>query len=157
MASAHFEVFVSGGASSIEDWRRAMNAPKADLPKLNEEQREVARKMGISEEEYARGVLTTQYGAQREKQRGENLGQKIAEILRGADESYRLEALVREGTKGRWVARIGTGVSQSAVAIAIGLELADDVIDSATVQDVDRLKRLLLEALGRKDLLGSLQ
>jgi len=35
--------------------------------------------------------------------------------------------------------------------------LADDVIDSAAVQDLERLKSLILESLDRKDLLGSLQ
>ena len=62
MAAPHFNIFVSGSTGSVEDWQRAMNAPKSELPKLNEEQRSVARKMGMSEEEYARGVLVGQYG-----------------------------------------------------------------------------------------------
>ena len=57
--------------------------------------------------------------------------------------------------KFRWVARIDTLTEPK--NIAIGMELADDIIDSGVVQDLDRLKAIILEALGRRDLLGSLQ
>jgi hypothetical protein len=155
MATPHFNVFVSGSTSSAEDWQRAMNAPKSELPKLNEEQKDVARKMGMSEEEYARGVLVSQYGEQRQRERGEKLGSKIEAILSGLGEPYRLEAVIREGVKGRWVARIGTAAAPKNVAV--GLELADDLIESDTVQDEERLKVLILQSLGKQDLLGSLQ
>jgi len=155
MATPHFDVFISGSTGSVEDWQNAMNAPKSELPKLNDEQKEVARKMGISQEEYARGVLVGHYGENRQKQRGEKLGQRIEEILAGLGHTYELEALLREGVKFRWVARIKT--AQQPKNVAIGFELADDVIDSGTVQDMERLRIMMLEALGRKDLLGSLQ
>jgi len=155
MAASHFNVFVSGVTSSVEDWQKAMNAPKGELPKLNEEQKEVARKMAISEEEYARGVLVGQYGEHRQRQRGEFLGSRIEEILEGLGEPYALEALIREGVRERWVARINT--PQGPKNVAIGLDLADDIIDSATVQDLERLRVLILQALGRTELLGSLQ
>jgi len=155
MAAPHFNVFVSGVTSSVEDWQKAMNAPKTELPKLNQEQREVARKMGISEEEYARGVLVGQYGESRQRERGHALGQRIEELLEGLGKPYKLEALIREGGKFRWVARIDT--PREPKNIAIEMELANDIIDSATVQDLERLRLVILEALGRKDLLGSLQ
>jgi hypothetical protein len=155
MAASHFNVFISGVTSSVEDWQKAMNAPKGELPKLNEEQKEVADKMGMSEEEYARGVLVGQYGEQREKERGKRLGTKIEEIMGGLGAPYRLEALIREGVKGRWVARIETpSVPKN---VAVGVELADDLIDSGTVQDEERLRVLILQSLGKQDLLGSLQ
>ena len=152
MATSHFNVFVSGVTSSVEDWQKAMNAPKGELPDLNEEQKEIARKMGMSEDEYARGVLVGQYGEQRQKDRGEKLGKKIEEILHGLGEPYRLEALIREGVRGRWVARIETPSGPKNVAI--GLDLADDLIDSNTVQDEERLRILVLQSLGKQDLLG---
>jgi len=155
MAAPHFNVFVSGVTSSVEDWQKAMNAPKTELPKLNEEQREVARKMGISEEEYARGVLVGQYGEKTQLERGRTLGKRIEEILEGLGDPYRLEALIREGVKFRWVARIDT--PRESRSVAIPMDLADDIIDSGVVQDLERLRVIILEALGRKDLLGSLQ
>jgi len=155
MAASHFNVFVSGVTGSVEDWQRAMNAPKTELPKLNDEQREVAGRMGISEEEYARGVLVGEYGENRQRQRGKVIGLRIEEILEGLGKPYALEALIREGVRERWVARINTPAEPKNVAI--NLDLADDVIDSGTVQDLERLRVLILQALGRSELLGSLQ
>jgi len=155
MATPHFEIFISGSTGSVEDWQNAMNAPKSELPKLSNEQKEVARRMEMSEEEYARGVLVGRYGENRQKQRGEKLGQRIEEILEGLGKPYQLEALLREGVKFRWVARIRT--SGPPKNVAIGFDLADDIIDSGTVQDMERLRVLMLQALGRRDPLGSLQ
>jgi hypothetical protein len=151
----HFDVFISGSTGSVEDWQNAMNAPKSELPKLSGEQKEVARRMGIPEEEYARGVLVGQYGESRQKQRGETLGMRIAEVLDGVGSSYELEALIRKGVNDRWVARIRTpGEPRN---VAIDLDLADDLIDSGTVQDLERLRVLMLQALGPQEMLGSVQ
>lgn len=155
MAAPHFNIFVSGVTGSVEDWQRAMNAPKTELPKLNDEQKEVARRMGISEEEYARGVLVGQYGENRQLQRGKAIGLRIEEILEVLGKAYALEALIREGARERWVARINAPAGPKNVAIS--LDLADDVIDSGTVQDLERLRVLILQALGGTELLGSLQ
>jgi hypothetical protein len=155
MATSHFNVFVSGVTSPVEDWRNAMNAPKGDLPKLSEGQKEIARKMEMSEEEYARGVLVSQYGEQRQKERGEKLGKRVEEILGGLGEPYRLEAVILEGFRGRWVARIETPSAPKNVAVE--LELADDLIDSDTVQADERLRILILQSLGRQELLGNVQ
>jgi len=111
--------------------------------------------MGIPEKEYARGVLVQKYGEVRQKERGQRLGGRIDEILEGLGSDHKLDAVIREGTKLRWVCRILT--PDGPKNIAIPLDLADDVIDSAAVQDIERLRRLLLEGLGRKDLLGSVQ
>jgi hypothetical protein len=155
MAAHHFDIFVSGATSPVEDWRNAMSAPKGDLPKLTDGQKEVARRMEMSEEEYARGVLVTQYGEQRQRQRGEKLGKRVEEILAGLGRPYRLEAVILEGLRGRWVARIETpSVPKN---VAVGLELADDLIDSDTVQDEERLRILILRSLGKQELLGNVQ
>jgi hypothetical protein len=148
MGISHFNIFVSGVTSSVEDWQKAMGAPKGNLPKLNEEQAEIARRMGMSAEEYARGLLVFEYGERRQKERGEKLGKKVEEILGGIGEPYKLEAVIREGTKGRWVARIETPSAPKNVAVA--MDLADDLIDSDTVQDEERLKVLILHSLGKQ-------
>jgi hypothetical protein len=155
MEPSHFNVFVSGVTNSVEDWQKAMSAPKGHLPKLNQEQAEMARKIGMSAEEYARGLLVFEYGERRQKERGEKLGKKVEEILEGIGEPYKLEAVIREGVKGRWIARIETPSAPKNVAV--GMELADDLIDSDTVQDEERLKAVILQSLGKQELLGNLQ
>lgn len=73
-------------------------------------------------------------------------------VLRGLGASYQLTALVREGTKLRWVARIAT--PQGIKNVAIPFEVANDIVDSATVQDIERLKRLILKAVDREELIN---
>ena len=152
--AAHFEVFVSGtSGGTSEDWKRAMNAPQSEVPELTKQQKEVAQRMGIPEEEYARGVLVSKFTEQRQIERGKRLGEHIEGILQGLGSAYyALEALVREGVKARWVARITTPKAISNVAIP--LDLADDAIDSATVQDLERLRQLILRAVGREELIN---
>ena len=146
-----FEVFVSGLSTTVEEWRRALNAPNSELPPLNAEQKEAAQRFGISEEEYARGYLAGLYGQDRMVARGAELGRAVEAILAGLGADYQLRAVIAEMTKGRWVVRIQT--PQQIVNVAVPRELADDVIDSNTVQDQERLRVLLVssfELIGRK-------
>jgi len=151
---AQFQVFVSGmTGGSADDWTRAKNAPDSELPQLSEQQKDVARRMGIPEGEYARGVLVNKYSEERQRERGTKLGKHIDQVLHGLGSSYyQLQALVREGTKFRWVARITTpkGIKD----VAIPFEVADDVIDSGAIQDNERLKEVLLKAVGHEELLN---
>ena len=148
-----FQVFVSGiSGGSPDDWKRAMNAPESELPQLSEQQKDVARRMGIPAKEYARGVLVNKYGEERQMERGKQLGEHIRKILSGIGAPYTLEALVREGAKFRWVARIAT--PEGIKNVAIPFEIADDVVDSATVQDIERLKQVILKAVEREELLN---
>ncbi len=149
---SNFDVFVSGLSSSVEEWRRALNAPPSELPELNAEQKEIVRKFGITEEEYARGLLAGLYGQERMQKRGRQLGRAVEAILGDLGVGYQLKAVIAEMTKGRWVARIQT--PEKIVNVAIARELADDIVDSNTVQDQEKLRVLLLSSLGRQELIG---
>lgn len=151
---SQFQVFVSGvSGGSADDWARAQSAPDSELPQLSEQQKDIARRMGIPETEYARGVLVNKYSEERQRDRGKKLGEHIDKILYGLGSSYyQLQALVREGVKFRWIARIMT--PQGVKNVAIPFEIADDVIDSGAVQDIERLKEIILKAVGREEMLN---
>ena len=51
------QIVVDGWRAGISEWREARRVPADKLPQLTAEQKEVARKMGIPEEDYARSVL----------------------------------------------------------------------------------------------------
>ena len=51
------EILISGTSMSVEDKHRADAAPAGELPKLTDQQREVARKFGMSDEAWARALL----------------------------------------------------------------------------------------------------
>ncbi len=144
-----FQVFVSDYTSSVEEWREAMTVPRAQLPPLSDQQSEVARKFGISDEEYARAVLAGQYGETRMKDRGQALGRAIQSILGGLGSDYRLVAVKAEMFNGRWVARITA--PDKVANVAVPRELADDVLDSGVMEELEKLRVCLLTGLGRTE------
>ena len=146
-----FEVFVSDYSSSVDEWKQAMAAPVSELPKLNDQQKEVAKKFGVSEEEYGRGVLSGQLGEVRMRRRGQGLGEVVQGLLDGLGPGYRLIAVKAEMFNGRWLIRIET--PDKVANIALPRELADDVLDSGTMEEMEKLKVRLLAGLGRNELI----
>jgi len=146
MKNSDFEVMVSDHSTSVEEWDRAQRAPRSELPKLSADQKDMARKFGISEEEYARSVLAGVYGDERMKSRARQLGQIIQRIAGTLGKGeYRVKAVVAEMFKSRWgVSLRGHGTQ---VNVAIPRELADDVLDSYTTDDITELKKKLVAGL----------
>lgn len=144
-------VFVFGTSVSWEDWKRSLQAPLTELPELPDAEKAFARRFGIAEDKYARSRLSSQYGQERMLKRGTRLASAEVEILKGLGSGYRLLAVDYEATKLRWVASIQT--PRGGVNVAIPAELADDIVDSNTVQDQERLKALLFSSLERRELI----
>ena len=69
MGSPKFEIYIPEHGSSVAEWRKAQRAPLSELPQLTADQKEVARRFGITEEEYARNVLAGTYGRRRLRER----------------------------------------------------------------------------------------
>jgi len=147
MKSPNFKVLVSDFTSSVDEWRHAQQVPKSQLPKLNDEQREVARKFKISEEEYARGVLAGLLGQKRQEARAQNLGEVIQRMLEGSTRHERVIAVIADMFKGRWIVQIQT--PKAAINVAVPRELADDVLDWGLREQMEELRARLLYALGR--------
>jgi len=148
--TANFQVVVPGShKGSMEDWYRAQNAPVNDLPPLTAEQKEMAAKFGVSEEEYQRGVLVGRYGDLRQHQRGQALGNRVADILQGLGSAYYFVMSVElDDERDRWVVEVMNG-NAGRKRIAIPLTLADALIDSGTVQDLAQFEKLVLDSIGR--------
>ena len=147
-----FEVFVVGRSTSLEDWRRSLQAPATELPELTGEERAFAKRFGIADEKYARSRLSLEYGQERMLKRGRDLGDAVVQILVGLAPAYRLHAAIYEATKLRWVVQIQA--PQGAVNVAIPIELADDIVDSNTVQDQQRLRELLATSFEQSERIG---
>jgi hypothetical protein len=144
---SRFQIVVSDYSSSTEEWKRALEAPESELPPLTDQQREIARRFGVSQQEYARGVLAGRYGNQRMRKRAQALGEHAQEILGGLGARYKVLAVLWEGSKLRWMLRIET--PERVVGVPVPFELADDVIDSGVLQEIERLKRLVLAGVKR--------
>jgi len=145
MNPAGFEVYIPDYSSSVAEWRRAQHAPPSELPELTAEQKEVARKFGITEEEYARNVLAGQYGRQRVRQRAQALGEAVQEVLNHLGRMYRVIAVSRDMDHPGWVVRIET--QKEDVDVFVSQELADDLFDSSSGGEKERLRRRVVSSL----------
>lgn len=148
----NFKVFVMGHSTSLEDWKRSLNAPTTELPELTAEQKAFAKRFGITDEEYARSRLSLEYGQERTQRRGVELGRAVEEILGGFGDGYELKAAILESMKERWVLRIQT--PKKVINVAVDRELADDIVDSYTIQDLERLRELLETSFEQSERIG---
>ncbi len=149
METPDFDVVISGVHVNPEAWRKAVDATRVELSR---EQKEAARKMGVADEDYARGLVASQLGEEFQRGRGKVLGKRIKEILESLGQEYTLTAVVRQGTEFRWIARIEA--AEKTVAVALPLDLVDDLVDSGAAQEVERLRNLVLFGVGRQELIS---
>jgi hypothetical protein len=147
-----FEVVIKGSGSNVDEWRRAQHAPVSELRliDLTAEQKHVAERFGVSLEDYARGILALRYGRERRESEGRALGQHVVELLRELGEGYRLTSVVRDADRFRWMLRIET--PKQAVGVPVSYAVADDVIQAAVLAQIEHLRQVILEGVGRKDL-----
>lgn len=122
-------IVVNGSTVSLEDWSVAKRANTEELPALSEMQREVARKLGVSADDYARSLLAQQYGSHRMRARAEEFASRLNQVLLRKGVVGQVVKLERRPGALAWTADIGT--QARAVSIQVPFELFDDVVDDA--------------------------
>ncbi len=148
MASPNFDIHLSDYSSSLEDWNKAEKAPLSELPDLSDEERELAQKLGLSEDEYRRHKLVGEYGQERLLTRARALGERVQAILEGARSEYKLSAIFRNVDGGLWILRLEGKADEQDVSIS--WELADDLLDSGGAEYEERFKNKILSALAHR-------
>jgi hypothetical protein len=82
------EIIIEGWRAGGQERKEAASVPVSELPPLNTEQKSVAKKMGISEEDYARSAYAGKRNQDRliEKTRrfAEILGERLQSLSEGA-------------------------------------------------------------------------
>ncbi|HTG58085.1 MAG TPA: hypothetical protein VMG63_01555 [Terriglobia bacterium] len=145
MERLHFQIVVPSHSVSVEEWRRALAAPISELPVLSEEQKEVAQKFGVTEEQYARNVLAGSYGQRRMHQRAQRLGEEVQEVLDRLGGGQRVIAVKRDLDRLGWVVRVET--QQRDIDVIVSQELADDLLDSGSLEQRERLRLRVMSSL----------
>jgi hypothetical protein len=152
MAAGDFKILVSDLSCSVEEWRRALQVDEAELPELTEEQKQWVKRFGVGHKEYARGLLAGLYGNERQKKRARALGEEVGKILEVLGAGYAVLAVVWQGSKLRWLVRVQT--PGRVLGIPVPFELADDVLDSQILREIERLRQFVLAGIGREDMVS---
>ncbi len=135
------EIAVDGIRVSPGDWEAIRKVPAGDLPPLTPPQREVARKLGIPEQDYARSALAgerTQESLLRKTERFATLLQRrLAEIAPGATVSRVTLRTLNDRFD------VEVAVNNSTLPLRIDEHVVDDLFERGSADAEQRLHRIL--------------
>jgi hypothetical protein len=144
---ANFEIELPDSSVNVQEWRKAQTLPISELPKLTREEKEAARKFGISEEAYARSVKAGEFGHARMLAQAREFGERIAGILDESN-SGMVDAVKSDPFRGRWLVRLK---KPEGIMLEFPRELVDDLLDSGARIYLEQVKRLVREQLSTPD------
>jgi hypothetical protein len=128
-SGAHnFVVSVSEGAGSSVGWNRAMQGDVMHQASTLPEQAEA-----------------------RLKARGLALGEQVNRVLESLGPEYELRAVAWDGASSRWLIRVHN--PNGLMEVPLPAELVDGAIGAGSINDLGRLRNLVLFAAGRADLI----
>jgi hypothetical protein len=139
----NFEIELPDSSVSIEEWRKAQALPASELPRLSAEEKEAARKFGISEEAYARSLKAGEFGRMRMLSRAQEFGECVDKILEELGSGV-VDAVKSDPFRGRWLVRLKDA---EGVILEFPRELVDDLLDSRAKSYLEQIRRLVREQL----------
>jgi hypothetical protein len=139
MSGSNFQVNVPSGFSN------------PDLQNLSEVEKSMAGAMGLSEEQFRQSKLDHLLKEKSRRERGKDLGEQVEKILTELGAVYRLTSVTCNSNTLSWRLEIET--PQGAQNVVLPWELVDDVLDSRTRSELQRLRNMVLFGLGRQELI----
>jgi hypothetical protein len=134
------KIGVDGMRFGASESRDAQSIPKEDLPPLTDAQREVARKLGVSEEGYARsfvaGEKTWNLLLDKTKRFADFL-QHVTSVASGA----RVESVMLRTTERRFDVTVRLG--DRSIPVRVKETLVDDLFESGSEQAERNLRRII--------------
>ena len=139
------DISVEGLRTSITDWEAVRGLPKEKLPPLSPEQREVAKKLQIPEEDYARSALAGQKTMEKLVAKTERFAGYLQQDLRKRVPRANIERVSLNTWDGKF--EITVEIDGSRTPLGIAEEVVDDLFESGASDAQRRLERILDLAL----------
>ncbi|HEU5232652.1 MAG TPA: hypothetical protein VFU50_07330 [Terriglobales bacterium] len=139
------EISVDGfrGDAASRDAVRGISA--SQLPKLTEAQRDVARKLGSSEEEYARMLLAGEKNQEKLLRKTERVARLIRQMLQRISAIAEVKSVALRVFQERFDVAIAIGTED--VALSLDERLIDSYFDEGSSEAEASLNRVLERAL----------
>ena len=139
------EIAVDGWRSSVADWDAVRNIPSDQLPPLSPEQREVARKLGIPEQDYARSVLAGERNREALLGKAQRLAHLLEQRLKKSGIAGQVNRVLLRTVEHRFDVELR--IDGRTAPLRIEESLVDDYFDSGSTDAEERLGRILDRAL----------
>ena len=135
------QVIVEGWRSSSSDWLKAQQLSPEELPPLSPEQKDVAEKLGISEEDYARSTKAGELSRQELQAKAEAFGTFLESRLRKRVADASIQSVLLQTFDGR--VRIAGTAAGREFRLQIDEELVDNLMQSGSSELEERLQRII--------------
>jgi hypothetical protein len=139
------EIIIEGWRAGGQERKEAASVPASELPLLTSDQKLVARKMGISEEDYARSAYAGKRNQERLIEKTRRFAEILEEGLRTLSEGARIDRVRLVTIEHEY--RIELSINGKSIPFRVPEEMVDDFIEggSANVgkQIMNRLETVL--------------
>jgi len=139
------EIAVDGWRASVADWSAVRNVPVAELPALSAEQREVAKKLGVAEQDYARSALAGERTREALLGKTERFARLLEQRVRVLDPNAKVARVMLRTFEHRFDVEIES--DGRTIPLRIEESLVDDFYDSGSLDADERLGRILDRAV----------
>lgn len=143
------EISVQGWKASPTDWEAVRKLPKDQLPPLSEEQREVARKLGVSEEDYARSALAGERTQNALLATTETFARLLQRKLKDIDSKATVENVVLQLLEGRF--EILLRLNGKLFPLRIHEDIVNDLFEGGSAEADEKLSRILASTVGVRE------
>lgn len=138
-------ISVDGWRASLSDWEAVRNLPQEQLPSLTPEQREVARKLRISVEDYARSVLAGRRTTESLLAKTTRFARLLQERVRNRAAQADVESVALRTFEHRF--DIELKLDGAVLPLRVDENIVDDLFESGSADAEQRLTRILDLAL----------
>lgn len=140
------QISVQGWKANASDWEAVKSVPRDQLPQLTEDQKAVARKLGISEEDYARSALAGERTQRTLLAKTETLARLLEKKIRELGFGATVENVVLRLLEDRFdVVLTANGTK---IPLRIREDIVDDLLEAGSAEADERLSRILNTTLG---------
>jgi len=139
------EIAVDGWRAGAAERELARNLPPEQLPRLTDEQRAVARKLGIPEEDYARSIVAGEKNRDTLLLKTERLARLLEQRIEGAGMGARVNRVTLRTIQDRFDVELQ--VNGRVLPIRIEEAVVDDYFDNGSKEAEERLGHILDRAL----------
>src|SRR5579863_554220 len=134
------QIAVDGIRTSIADWRAAQNLPAERLPSLSPAQRETARKLHISEADYARSVFAAQGTGEKLLQKTERFARWLEAALEHKAPGTEIKTVLLNTWDGKF--EVAAARNGAPLFFKVDEDLVDSLFESGSPDAEHRLGRI---------------
>ena len=143
------QISVQGWKASARDWEAVRNIPRDQLPPLTEEQKAVAGKLGIPEEDYARSALAGERTQSALLAKTEMFARLLEKKIRELGFKATVENVVLRIIEDRFDVLVNVNGAKLPFRVQEGI--VDDLLEGGSSDAEERLSRIISATIGLRE------